>query len=99
MVIFTAAQVPDHGRLHRWPVKYAYAQGFIVLPGGFGTFDELFEALVLVQTHKVTRYAGGAPGPTPVRRRRAPWTRGPFVGGRDHSGSGEAASVGTGSPG
>lgn len=33
-----------------------YAQGFIVLPGGFGTFDELFEALVLVQTHKVTLF-------------------------------------------
>ncbi|WGW10558.1 TIGR00730 family Rossman fold protein [Saxibacter everestensis] len=33
-----------------------YAQGFIVLPGGFGTFDELFEALVLVQTGKVTSF-------------------------------------------
>jgi uncharacterized protein (TIGR00730 family) len=33
-----------------------YAQGFIVLPGGFGTFDELFEALCLVQTRKVTAF-------------------------------------------
>lgn len=38
----------------RKTVFVKYAQGFVVFPGGFGTLDELFEAVTLVQTRKVT---------------------------------------------
>jgi uncharacterized protein (TIGR00730 family) len=55
-----------------------YAQGFVVLPGGFGTLDELFEALTLVQTKKVTRFPIVLFG-TSYWRGLVDWVRGTLV--------------------
>jgi uncharacterized protein (TIGR00730 family) len=40
----------------RKTVFVKYSQAFVVLPGGFGTLDELFEAVTLVATGKITRF-------------------------------------------
>ena len=55
-----------------------YAQAFVVLAGGFGTFDELFEALVLVQTQKVTSFPVVLMG-SAYWQGLLDWIRGPVV--------------------
>jgi len=58
-------QKPNHYQTHALAFRYffvrkvmfvRYARGFVVLPGGFGTLDELTEVLVLIQTEKVHRF-------------------------------------------
>ena len=47
----------SRGFFVRKTVFVKYSQAFVVLPGGFGTMDELFEALTLLATGKVARFA------------------------------------------
>ncbi|KHL10816.1 UNVERIFIED_CONTAM: DNA-binding protein [Mumia flava] len=70
MSVGLGIELPFEERMNRWvdlgvhfryffarkTMFVKYAQGFVVLPGGFGTLDELFEALTLAQTRKVTSF-------------------------------------------
>jgi uncharacterized protein (TIGR00730 family) len=49
-------EVPFHYFFCRKVMFVRYASAFIILPGGYGTFDELFEAMTLIQTRKVHHF-------------------------------------------
>ncbi|MEM0962320.1 MAG: TIGR00730 family Rossman fold protein [Bacteroidota bacterium] len=57
-----------------------YAQGYVVLPGGFGTMDELFESLTLIQTGKAARFPVVLMG-TSYWEGLLDWIRGTLLGG------------------
>ena len=55
MRVPVANSTPTHTFVRK-TIFVKYSQAFVVLPGGFGTMDELFEALTLVATGKITRF-------------------------------------------
>jgi uncharacterized protein (TIGR00730 family) len=55
-----------------------YSIGFVVFPGGFGTMDELFEALTLIQTGKIRHFPVVLMG-TAYWRGMVDWLRGPML--------------------
>lgn len=56
-----------------------YSQAFVILPGGFGTLDETFEAVTLIQTHKVKPFPVILAGPDGYWEGLLDWIRGTLV--------------------
>ena len=55
-----------------------YSDAFIIFPGGFGTLDELFEALTLIQTHKIHNFPVVLFG-SAYWKEMLDWLRGPML--------------------